>query len=150
MKKMRILLALFGCTVLSAFAQGPTPKQTEVMKHLLTTYEAQAKEESKGTKAGQFAPFTAEAGREFYTMRRTYQTTDPRCSGCHTEDPTKQGKHIATKEAIKPLAPSANHGRFTHVEKVEKSFSEHCVDLLKRHCSAAEKGNFVAYMMSIK
>lgn len=154
MNKLHMLLAVSGCVAFSAFAQGAgvTAKQTDVMKRLLATYEAKAKEDAtdKKAKTSQFKPFSAEAGREFYLKRRTWQATDPTCSGCHTEDPTKEGKHTETKKPIKPLAPSANPERFTDIGKVEKNFSEHCVDLLGRNCEASEKGNYIAYMMSIK
>lgn len=46
--------------------------------------------------------------------------------------------------------PSANPERFTDIEKIEKNFSEHCVDLLGRNREAREKGDYIAYMMSIK
>ena len=154
MNRLYSLLAVTGCVAFSglAHAAGVTAKQAEVMKQLLATYEAAAKEDGKGKKAksNQFTPFTAEDGRKFYLMRRTWQSSDPTCSGCHTEDPTKEGKHIDTKKSIKPLAPSANPERFTDIEKIEKNFSEHCVDLLGRNCEAREKGNYIAYMMSIK
>jgi hypothetical protein len=147
-----MLLAVSGCVAFSAFAQGTgvIGKQTEVMKRLLATYEAKAKQDAKDKKISQFKPFSAEAGREFYLMRRTWQSTDPTCSGCHTEDPKKEGKHTETKKPIKPLAPAANPERFVDVDKVEKGFSEHCIDLLGRNCEASEKGNYIAYMMSIK
>jgi hypothetical protein len=151
MKKTTLLLALAGCIALPIHAEI-TVKQSDVMKKLLASYEAMAKEEAKGKKSssGQFKPFTAELGREFYLKRRTWQTTDPTCSGCHTEDPKQEGKHIETKKPIKPLAPLVNPERFTDAEKVEKNFSEHCVDLLNRHCNASEKGNYITYMMSVK
>ncbi len=153
MKKLQVLLALSGCVAVSAFAQGAgiTAKQSEVVKQLLTTYEAKAKEDSqKKAKSAQFKAFTVEAGREFYLKRRTWQSSDPTCSNCHTEDPTKPGKHAETGKLIKPLAPAANPERFTDVAKIEKNFSEHCVDMMGRNCEAAEKGNFLTYLMSVK
>jgi hypothetical protein len=154
MKKSALLFVLSGCIAFPVFAQGAglSAKQTEVMKKLLVSYEAKAKEETKDkqAKALQFKPFTVEAGRDFYVLRRSWQATDPTCSGCHTEDPKKEGKHIETKKVIKPLAPVANPERFVDVDKVEKNFSEHCVDLLGRYCNASEKGNYITYMMSIK
>ena len=153
MKKLHVILALSGCVALSSFAQGGvTAKQSEVVKKTLAGYEAKAREDAalKKSKAGQFKSFTVEAGRDFYLKRRTWQTTDPTCSNCHTEDPMKAGKHSETGKPIKPLAPAANPERFTDTAKIEKSFSEHCVDLLGRNCEAAEKGNFLTYLMSVK
>lgn len=154
MKKVLAFVALAGLFAMPAAAQGTglTAKQTEVMKQLLATYETKAKEQAqdKKSKSGPFKPFTAEAGREFYLKRRSWQLTDPTCSGCHTEDPKKEGKHIETKKPIKPLAPVANADRFVNIEKVEKNFADHCQDLLERDCYANEKGSYISYMMSVK
>jgi hypothetical protein len=151
MKKTALLLATAACIALPVHAEM-TAKQTEVMKKLLATYQEKAKEEAKHKKSKiqSQTTFTVEAGREFYLQRRTWQETDFTCSGCHTEDPKKEGKHIETKKPIKPLAPSANPERFTDVTKVEKNFVEHCYDLHDRDCRAYEKGNFITYLMSVK
>ncbi len=148
MKKTVVILALSGCAAFSASAQeaGISEKQVEVINKLLATYEAQSKEEAKGS----FKPFTAEAGRKFFLVRRTWKNTDPTCSSCHTKDPTKMGMNTETKEPIEPLAPAANPERFTDVEMVEDSFSKHCVALLGRHCDPHEKGNFITYLKSLK
>lgn len=153
MKKSFLLLALAGFTSFPTFAQGSkiTDKQNEVMKQLLATYAEKAKDEYKNR--GKAVPnpiFSVETGREFYLKRRTWQATDFTCSGCHTEDPTKEGKHIETKKPIKPLAPASNPERFTDVKKVEKNFTDHCMDLHERDCRAYEKGNFITYLMSVK
>lgn len=153
MKKTCLLLALIGFIALPVHAEGISAKQSEALKQLLATYTAKAKEEAKEQKvkgATSDKPFSAEVGREFYLERRTWQSTDYTCSGCHTTDPTKEGKHIDTKKPIKPLAPSANPERFIDAQKVEKNFKGHCMDLHKRDCSAYEKGNFITYLMSIK
>jgi hypothetical protein len=154
MKKSYFLLALAGVAAFPAYAQGNiSAKQSEVMNQLLVTYAAQAKaevKEEKGRGTASDKPFTAEAGRNFYLVRRTWQSGDFTCSGCHTEDPRKEGKHIKTKAPIKPLAPSANPERFVNVNKVEANFTAHCMDLHERDCRAHEKGNLIAYLMSVK
>ena len=147
MKHAHLMLILAGLIALPAHAEL-TAKQTEVMKQLLATYSEKAKEEGKVRKGKDV--ITAEAGRTFYLQRRTWQTTDFTCSGCHTEDPKKEGKHIETKKPIKPLAPIANPERFTDVAKIEKNFTQHCQDLHERDCRAYEKANFIAYLMSVK
>jgi hypothetical protein len=48
------------------------------------------------------------------------------------------------------MAPSANPQRFTDAAKVEKWFKRNCNDVLRRSCTAEEKGDFIAYMLSIK
>lgn len=154
MIKRYVLLALTGAFAIPAQAEGINAKQSQVIKQLLATYAEKAKEEAKNTKGrGPLMPykaFSAEAGREFFLKRRTWQSTDYTCSGCHTENPTKEGKHIDTKKPIKPLAPSANPERFTDAAKVEKNFTEHCQDLHERDCLAMEKGNYITYLMSVK
>lgn len=145
MKKAHIVCVVAAC-VLAGVAHagdGMTPKQTDVMKQLLGTYAKQAK------LAGPQA-FSAQTGREFYVQQRTIHAKDFSCAGCHTENPTREGKHLETKKSIKPLAPAANPERFTSVKKVEKNFAEHCFDLYDRDCRAEEKGHFVAYLMSAK
>lgn len=153
MKKVVVLVMLCNLFASPVHAQSGsiTVKQTDVMNKLLATYADKAKEDaSKKKLKGINQAFTAEAGREFYLKRRTWQLTDYTCSGCHTEDPRKEGKHIDTGKAIKPLAPSVNPERFTDVAKVEKNFTQHCMDLHERDCLAFEKGQFIAYLMSVK
>lgn len=152
MKRMLMLPAMVAFIALPVHAET-TAKQTEVMKQLLVQYGEKAVEEAKNKKskaAQSQTSFTVAAGREFYLQRRSWQENDFTCSGCHTEDPRKEGKHIETKKPIKPLAPSVNPERFTDVKKVEKNFTEHCYDLHDRDCRAYEKGNFLTYLMSVK
>ena len=61
-----------------------------------------------------------------------------------------EGKHIVTKKPIKPLAPSANPERFSDVAKVEKNFEKHCLEIIGRDCTAQEKGNYIAYLLTVK
>lgn len=154
MKKTHLLLALASFIVAPVHAEGNiSAKQAEVMNKLLVTYAEKAKvevKEEKGRGTVSDNPFTAEAGRKFYLVRRTWQSGDYTCSGCHTEDPRKEGKHIKTKTPIGPLAPSANPDRFINAQKVEANFTAHCMDLHERDCRASEKGNFIAYLMSVK
>jgi hypothetical protein len=153
MKKMYLLSVLAGFIAFPVHAQGITAQQTEVIKQLLATYAEKAKVEAKEKKVyGDISdkPFSAEVGREFYLKRRTFQANDYTCSGCHTEDPKKEGKHIETKKPVKPLAPAVNPERFVNVQKVGKNFTDHCMNLHGRDCTAYEKGNFITYLMSIK
>jgi len=154
MKKRYFLLALAGFVAFPVHAAGNiSAKQSEVMNKLLVTYAEKAKlevKEEKGRGAVSDKPFTAEAGRKFYLLRRTWQSGDFTCSGCHTEDPRKEGRHIQAKVPIKPLAPSANPERFIDAQKVEANFTAHCMDLHERDCRAHEKGNFIAYLMSVR
>lgn len=72
------------------------------------------------------------------------------CMGCHTEDARASGRHVKTHKAIEPLAPVANKERFTDMAKVEKWFRRNCKEVLARECTAQEKADFTAYMLSLK
>jgi hypothetical protein len=43
-----------------------------------------------------------------------------------------------------------NHKRFSDVEKVEEQFTEHCNDIIGSDCTAAEKANYIAYLLTEK
>ena len=73
-----------------------------------------------------------------------------RCSTCHTKQPTAEGTHASTRKAITPLAPSANPKRFTDSAKTEKWFRRNCNDVLGRECTAAEKADVLAWLLSLK
>ena len=72
------------------------------------------------------------------------------CTLCHTLDPKVIGRHARTHKSIDPLAPVANSARFTDPVKVEKWFSRNCKEVLNRPCSAQEKADFTAYMISVR
>jgi len=109
---------------------------------ILDGYKAQAKAENPA-----FKDFSAEAGRKLYTTPGPSQLA---CASCHTDSPKNEGKHAKTNKAIDPMAPSVNPQRFTDAAKVEKWFKRNCNDALARACTTQEKGDFVAYMMSVK
>ena len=73
-----------------------------------------------------------------------------RCSTCHTKQPTAEGTHASTHKAITPLAPAANPKRFTDSAKTEKWFRRNCNDVLARECTAAEKADVLAWLISLK
>ena len=73
-----------------------------------------------------------------------------RCSTCHTTRPTTEGTHASTRKTITPLAPSANPKRFTDSVKTEKWFRRNCNDVLGRECTAAEKADVLAWLISLK
>ena len=104
-------------------------------------YRAAASQESPG-----FKDFSAMRGEAFYRAK----TADVACASCHGASPRDSGKHATTGKVILPMAPSANAERFTDPAKVEKWFKRNCNDVLKRSCTAGEKGDFIAYMLSVK
>jgi Domain of unknown function (DUF1924) len=93
-----------------------------------------------------FKEFSATRGQAFYNAK----AGEVSCASCHSASPTAAGKHATTGKEILPLAPSANAERFTDAAKVEKWFKRNCTEVLKRACTAQEKGDFVAYVLSVK
>jgi mono/diheme cytochrome c family protein len=94
-----------------------------------------------------FSGFSADRGKAFFLASHGSGDT-PSCSTCHTTDPTNVGRTRVGK-AIKPMAVSANPDRFTDPAKVEKWFRRNCNTVLGRECTPAEKGDFIAFMMSL-
>lgn len=93
---------------------------------------------------------SAEAGRAFYIKKVSYKGKVFSCADCHHDNPALMGEHNTLGDPIKPLAPSANPSRFSDVNKSEKNFSKHCIDLYGRNCTPQEKGDFVTYLLTVK
>ena len=94
-----------------------------------------------------FRGFSAQRGESFYRNRHG---GDWSCSTCHTDNPATAGSHAVTRKAIRPLAPAADAERFTNPAKIEKWFRRNCNDVLNRACTAQEKGDFIAYLLTAK
>lgn len=89
---------------------------------------------------------SAEHGAQFYRSEHPGAAgTQVSCASCHTPNPKQPGRTRVGKR-IEPLAPTANPERFTDATKVEKWFRRNCMDVLKRECSAQEKGDFIAWL----
>lgn len=94
-----------------------------------------------------FQGFSAARGETFF---KTRQGGEWSCASCHTNNPAAQGKHAKTGKVIKPLAPAANAERFSDMAKVEKWFKRNCNDVLERVCTPQEKGDVLAYLLTIQ
>ena len=113
---------------------------------LMNGYLAQAKQESPT-----FKEFSASRGEQFYHAKRAHSSgKQMNCATCHTDNPKSVGAHAKTRKEIQPLAPSVNKERFSDAAKVEKWFKRNCQDVLERACTAQEKGDFIAYVSSVK
>lgn len=108
---------------------------------LQDSYRAAAKQENPA-----FTDFSVARGEAFYRAK----TGDVSCASCHSDSPKAHGSHATTRKDILPMAPVANAARFTDTAKVEKWFKRNCTDVLKRACTATEKGDFIAYLLSVK
>jgi hypothetical protein len=122
------LAVLLACAV-AAGAQAATPAE------LAAGYAAQA-----GTTP------SAERGQQFFTARHGAEWS---CASCHGTPPTQAGRHAATGKAIGALAPGFNPQRFTDAAKVEKWFRRNCNDVAGRECSAGEKADVLAWLMTL-
>ena len=133
--KITIPLLLALCVPL---AHAATPAD------LLGTYRTEAAQQVVG-----FQP-SAQRGAEFYARRFGNSTKMPACATCHTDNPRQAGRHVVTDKPIQPLSPLANAERFTAVAKVDKWFRRNCTEVVGRECSAAEKADFIAYLMGAR
>ena len=97
--------------------------------------------------APRFAGFSAQRGARFFAATHG---GDWSCTSCHTNDPTRAGRHAKTAKSIAPLAPVANGERFTDAARVEKWFRRNCHDVLGRACTAQEKGDVMEYLLSLE
>jgi len=93
--------------------------------------------------------FDPEAGRRLFAEKRAHSSGESRsCTTCHSDNPAAKGKTPVGK-VIEPISPAANRERFTDPEKVEKWFKRNCKWVLERECTAEEKGDYIAYMLSL-
>ena len=92
-------------------------------------------------------PGQAERGRAFFGSTQGGEWS---CSSCHGMPPTAAGKHASTGKAIGALAPAYNPKVFTDSAKVDKWFRRNCNDVARRECSAAEKADVLAWLISLK
>ena len=107
------------------------------------------------TPQGQLADLTAQAGRspnaaqgrEFFNIKHGREWS---CASCHNALPTGEGTHANTGKTISALAPAFNPRRFTDPAKSEKWFRRNCNDVLARECTAAEKADMLAWLISLK
>ena len=72
------------------------------------------------------------------------------CTTCHNAPPRLPGEHVTTKKHIAPLAPAHNAAAFTRTRKVDKWFRRNCNDVKGRECSAQEKADVLAYLLSVR
>ena len=128
-----VLAGSLGLSSLAAAAATPADIQK--------AFETAARETAPA-----FNGFSAQRGQRFFSSTHG---NDWSCVSCHTSSPLAAGKHAKTGKEIAPLAPAANPQRFTDAAKVEKWFKRNCQDVLGRPCAAQEKGDVLAYLMSL-
>jgi len=138
MKKISIaLLVLLSTSMMSAHAD------VETAQKLANKYRGIAKSINP-----EYKDFSVEDGKAFFNRELTVKGKQVACASCHTANPADPGKHIVTGKPIRPLSPVVNAKRFTDLDKVEKNFTNHCNDIIGRDCTAQEKANFIAYLLT--
>ena len=118
------------------------PAMAEQPQDFLATFAAEARQDNPA-----FAGFKAGRGRQLFNSPHGGEWS---CSTCHTDNPAATGQHAVTQKTIEPLAPSSNPERFSNRAKVEKWFKRNCKDVLKRECTALEKGDVLTYLMTVQ
>lgn len=126
----RAVLGLVCSGALSAWAGDTTPQAQ-------LTHWQQA--------AGGHA--SAQAGQRFFTSKHGREWA---CASCHHAPPTRAGQHAVTGKTLAPLAPAFNAKAFTRTREVNKWFKRNCGDVLGRACTAQEKADVLAYLLSLK
>ena len=129
---------LFSLSLIATSACADTPSG------LLAGYVAAAAKTAPG-----FTP-SAQRGQDFFSREWSATPRMPACASCHGKDLKADGKHVITARVISPLAPSANPKRFTNPAKVEKWFKRNCTEVTGRECSAAEKADFIQFVLQTK
>jgi hypothetical protein len=124
------LCLLAAAAGLSAPAWAATPAE------LLSAYTAQAGAAAQPARGQLF--FNQAHGREWS------------CSSCHGAVPVQGGKHATTGKPIGAMAPAFNPDRFSDAAKTEKWFRRNCNDVVGRECTAAEKADVLAWLMTLK
>ena len=138
MRKITLFIALALVSVAAQADQASAQKLADKYALIAKTIDPA----SKG--------LSADDGKAFFNRELTIRGKQIACASCHTANPANDGKHAVTGKAIQPLAPAANAKRFSNLDKVEKNFEKHCLDIIGRDCTAQEKGNFIAYLISVK
>ena len=121
-----------GCVVAGAMADTPAS--------FLERFNAEARSAGEG-------PGTAARGQDFFNK---IQGNEWKCASCHGAVPTGKGEHAVTHKVIEPMAPAFNPQRFTDAAKVDKWFRRNCKDVLSRECTAREKADVLAWLISLK
>ena len=131
---MRKIL-LLAAVVAAPAGHSSTPEE------LMRGYAQQARREAMA-----YSGPSAAAGRQFFTTKHA----DWSCSSCHTANPGASGRHAVTGKSIAPLAPALNAERFRDSARAEKWFKRNCNDTLDRACTAAEKADVIAYLLTVR
>ena len=131
---------LYSLALFPALLAGPVLANQATLNH----YQQLARQENPA-----FTGFSAERGQAFYSSQSSASGKAMSCASCHTADPRQPGKTPAFR-TLAPFAPAQTPARFTDLTKVEKWFRRNCDDVYKRACTTQEKGDLVAWILTVK
>ena len=131
----RIFLTRFACSVVVALCIAAP------------AYAVTPSEQLAGFVAQSGQPPQVAKGQAFFNNKHGAEWS---CASCHTSSPTVDGKHAKTEKRIHPMAPAFNPDRFTDSVKTEKWFRRNCNDVVGRECTAGEKADVLAWLISLK
>ena len=137
-------------------------------QEILENYAVQA-----GAEDTSFSGFSAERGEALYREPHVIKGAGVwSCASCHLKDPRYSVRahrtdipcracHVindwehpdpkhAKKRVIDPFAPSANPMRLTDAHRVDSFLKLNCLLLMQRECTAREKGDVIAYLLTIE
>jgi hypothetical protein len=158
----------FWPAALCLLALANLPAAAQTPEALLAFYGRLARESDPA-----FAGFSPARGEAFFMQQHQGPNGEHACSSCHGPDPRetvfghggamraeciachpggigRPGDRARIRRDIKPLAPVANHARFTDPGKSELWFDVNCFYVLGRACGAAEKGDVLAWLLSLR
>ena len=134
-------LWMLGCLIVTGgILTGAAVARAESPAEIQRGLETVARQRVPG-----FVAFSPQRGEQLFKTRNG----DWSCASCHGPDPLQPGRHVRTGKAISPLAPAADPERFTSPAKVEKWFARNCNDVLGRPCTPVEKGDVLAWLLSL-
>ncbi|MDD2934539.1 MAG: DUF1924 domain-containing protein [Methylotenera sp.] len=134
-----ILAALLGLATFSAQAASPITNAEALTKKYVSIAQ---------TVNPEFVSSVTEGKMFFNRKIKTANGKEMACASCHTTNPANVGKNIITGKSIAPLSPAVNKKRFKDIEKVEEKFTEHCNEIIGADCTAAEKANYIIYLLT--
>ncbi len=131
-------LMRWGSLVMAASVWALPAAQAATPAELLAGYNAQAG-----------SPGSPERGQQFFNEARK-NDLNLNCASCHGSTPTGNGRNQISEKRIPPLAPAFNPNGFTDKKKVDGWFQTNCKDVLRRDCTAQEKADVLAWLMTFK
>lgn len=139
-RRLTAAAAVMVATLSAGAVSALTPSQKAIQDH----YTALARAADPAFTAGD-----AKRGEAFFMGRHAGGKADsPSCTTCHTNDLKRPGQTRAGKE-IAPMATSINPKRYGDPAEVEKWFKRNCSDVLGRECTAKEKSDVLAFLLSL-